>query len=200
MRALVVFVEGQADAWYVLRSLGQVARARFDERKPEDLPTPFGKSPGQGGQSGRGLVLRWNERAVAGRTVQASAEDNEPVFQVVASIPTDPAQIGRPDLVFVVRMGGDRKAPEVMRLLRELRLSFTSELRHDVTRVACAFVFDADTPAHYQQTTGDCVELRERRFASDYAAELTGLTPPTHATWASDQAMPIGLKSADRTR
>lgn len=81
MRALVVFVEGQADAWFVLRSLGQVARARFDERKPEDLPTPFGKSPGQGGQSGRGLVLRWNERAVAGRTVQASAEDNEPVFR-----------------------------------------------------------------------------------------------------------------------
>jgi len=192
MKACVVFVEGQADAHYVLRSLGQLAGAKFDVRKPEALPTPFGRSPGQGSQISRGMILEWNLRAVSNRTFQQSAEDNEPVFQVAANVSPNPQEPGRPDIVFVVRMGGDRKADEVKKLLAQLRLTFTSSLNLDVKQIACAFIFDADTLEHYGQALGDCVELREQRFAADYGAALA-VAAPTHGRWTGAGAMPFGL-------
>jgi hypothetical protein len=193
VKAVVVFVEGQGDVAYVLRSLGRVAGAKFCKSKPEDLPTPFGKSPGQGSQSSRGLVLNWNERGtLSDRTLEASAEDHEPVFQSAAKVPPNPLQSGRPDLVFVVRMGGDRKATEIGMLLKRLEVSFTSGLTHEVARVACAFVFDADTPKHYDQQNGDCVRLREQRFATDYGEQLAGHTPQ-HAAWTTTWSIPLGL-------
>lgn len=192
MKVVVVFVEGQADASYVLRSLGQVVGAKFDERRPEDLPTPFGKAAGQGSQNPRGIVRSWNERVSFARTLAASAEDNEPVFQAVAKVAADPREPGRPGLVFIVRMGGDRKALEVSKLLKDFDVSFNSNLTHDVTQLACAFVFDADTPRHYQALTGDCVQLRELRFASDYASYLPG-SGPLHSSWVATSKFPIGL-------
>ncbi|MEP7120017.1 MAG: hypothetical protein ABJE95_03865 [Byssovorax sp.] len=178
----------------MLRSLGRVAGAVFDKRKPEDLPTPFGKTQGQGSQSLRGIVLNWNERAAfAGRTLAASAEDQEPVFQLAVTVPKDPQEPRRPDLVLVVRMGGDRKAIEVGVLIDRLKLSFTSQLTHDITQLACAFVFDADTPGHYKQMSGDCVQFREQRFAADYVKELAGAASPQHATWTTALPFPLGL-------
>lgn len=192
MRALLVFVEGQADAQLVLRSLGQSAKATFDKRKPEDLPTPFGKSSGAL-LPVAGLIPQWNLRAAARRTLQASAEDNEPVFQAAAVIPADSREPDRPDLAFIVRMGGDRKSNEVLSLLNTLRLTFTSNIRLDVERVACAFVFDADTPSHHGEESGDCVTLRERRFAVDYGSVLGGISPPQHGAWAASSPIPFGL-------
>lgn len=185
MNALVVFVEGQADGWYVLRSLGQLAGAKLDARRPADLPTPFGRGAGQATQTGRGLILQWHDRAPLDRSLAASAEGHEPVFQAVASLPSG-------DLVFIVRMGGDRKSQEVSDLIHQLDLIFAPSLRHDVRRFALAFIFDADTPGHYQQMAGDCVCYREQRFAQDYAAHL-GTGSLQHASWMHVRGIPWGL-------
>src|SRR5262245_52129381 len=132
MNAVVVFVEGHADGWYVLRALGQQTGAGLDISKPINLPTPFGASPGLGGQSRRGLILDWHDRAPLDRPLAASAEGHEPVFQAVAKIPPDPPHRADAQMVFVVRMGGDRKSSAVLDLIGRMTLAFTSHLQHDI--------------------------------------------------------------------
>ncbi len=200
MKALIIFVEGSADAHYVLRCLGQRAQARFDTRKPQDFPTPFGATQGMGTQTPRSFVLSWNQRAVQNqqfntRTITASAEDYEPVFQAAVTLPRDIQKPNRPEFILIVRMGGDRKGPEVCKLLDELTTGFTSGLRHTIREFACAFIFDADTPAHYQQTGGDCLQHRAQRFESDYQthALFQNSTFPRHGQWEKTANFPFGL-------
>jgi hypothetical protein len=193
MRALVVFVEGAADAFYVMRCLGQLEEYKYYEGNARALPTPFGADA----QTRDGLVLNWNQRiAPDTRTLPQSAEDYEPVFQVAAKLPQSGQASSKPDWVLVVRMGGDRKAGEVTRLLDQLKTIFAVPLRCAIKQIACAFVFDADTPAHYQQTTGDCVQLREQCFAESYRNALAGAMPPTHTGWTTRDTsigFPLGL-------
>lgn len=191
MNGLVVFVEGAADGWFVLRSLGQLAAGVFDARKPADLPTPFGKSPGLGQQSHQGLILSWHARAsLEDLALASSAEGHEPVFQAVAKLP---ARSGTDELmIFVVRMGGDRKHRETLKLIDSLQVTFGSGLQHDVKRLALAFVFDADTPTHYEQPGADGVASRESWFTSTYQP-LVGSGTARHGAWESARPCPWGL-------
>lgn len=191
MNAVVVFVEGAADGWYVLRALGQNAGATLDSRKPAELPTPFGKSPGLGGESRHGLILNWHSRAPLEQTLAESTEGHQPVFQVVATLP---AASKHESMVLLVRMGGDRQPSKVIELIGRFKDAFGPELRreHTVSQVAFAFVFDADTPQHYGQSAGDGVTHREARFAADYAS-LLGNCKLTHGSWRLVEQIPWGL-------
>lgn len=191
MNGLVVFVEGAADGWYVLRALGQNAGAQLAKEKPALLPTPFGKSQQAGGQQDRSLILNWHARAsLDDLTLAASSEGHEPVFQVVASIP---ARGSRAELkVFIVRMGGDRRCEPVWELIERLKEVFDPPLHYDIQKLAVAFVFDADTPEHFSQTTGDGLSHRLQWFKENFGS-LEGSVDAAHGKWQNASPFPWGL-------
>ena len=206
-KAVVVFVEGPADGYYVMRCLGQCAGAKYDDRMPVNYETPFGAK----GQFTQSFVIDWNTRAEAQELRLAeSAEGDQPVFQSVA--------VAGDALYLIVRMGGDgqgsvTKLAEVQRLAyslnRVLRLGSA-----DITKLALAFFYDADRPGHYHKPAGiDCVQERATTFAADFSQPATFLPlgakqgaptktyalldakvgGPTHASWVKGTDFQVGL-------
>lgn len=206
-KAVVVFVEGPADGYYVMRCLGQCAGAKYDDRMPVDYETPFGAK----GQFTHGFVTQWNARAEAQELRLAeSAEGDQPVFQSVAVTPDV--------LYLIVRMGGDGQGSQVkIAEVQKLAYSLNRVLRvgsADIKKIALAFIYDADRPGHYPNSGGiDCVQERATAFANDFEALSTFLPigskqgdpnvpysllnkkvgGPTHALWVQGTDFPIGL-------
>ena len=197
MKAVLIFVEGSADGWYVCRCLGQHCGAQFDSRRPADFETPFGQ---MGGNQGGGFIARWHARIAADdlRLAEGS-EGKEPVFQ---------AALRTTDTLFlIVRMGGDRKIVEVQKLIFALRDLFKPNPVGRVQELALAFLYDADNPSHYKGGSQDCVAEREALFLQDSGTlatfdalagqsaqyALLGTGTPTHAQWVQGTDFPVGL-------
>lgn len=178
-RAVVIFVEGQADGWTVLRALGRRGAAHWNGR-PTDLPAPFGADDD--------LINRWHKRVpLQEMGLAEGAEGSQPVFQTVAR--TDEA------IFFIVRMGGDRKASSTLALVERLRAVFAEDLvvaSRPIKQLAVAFCFDADTPRHHGQAGPDCVGYRAAAFCQQ-CGDYLGVQRISHTEWVQGSHFPVGL-------
>ena len=206
-KAIVVFVEGPADGYYVMRCLGQCAGANHDKRKPVDYESPFGRIT----PKHLGFVIEWNTRTDAQELRLAeSAEGDQPVFQSVA--------VAGDVLFLIVRMGGDgQRSPVKITEIQRLAFSLIDPLTlpsNAIKQIALAFIYDADRPSHYPNFTGtDCVQERAATFVADFAPRASFpsriINPnapvvqyslldakvggPSHASWVKGTNFPIGL-------
>jgi hypothetical protein len=190
-RAVVTLTEGRADIAVLIRCLAAngAGAALWGVHQPiAALPTPFGNPVGP--QAQRSQILAWNRRRREQElNFHESVEDVDPVFQSALVI-------GDTLHVFV-RLGGDKKAPEGLKLCEEVSSTFrVPGAGFDIRQVAFAFVFDADKASHYadgpERHCATPVESRQEWFRRRFASLLSS-DSPTHGNWVGGAAHPVGL-------
>lgn len=184
MRAVLVFCEGNHDIVFATRSLGAVAKAEWLGQPISDLPSPFGPrhdpSKPQNPIVRSFIAERIRGRVLDGLRLMDAAHPQTPSFQAFLHVPSH-------DIVYaLLKSGSDNAATAAVTLIED----FLTQLQFgvDITEVAAAFLFDADTAG---------VEGREATFEADHRALLAGTTGPNHGCWSigavNGTSLPTGL-------
>ncbi|WP_153001153.1 DUF3226 domain-containing protein [Pseudomonas fluorescens] len=178
MKAVFIFCEGNHDVTFVVRSLGQVARATWIGCSIRDLPSPLGPTLDPANPNKPKLesliARRYSSRTLNDLHLKAAAHAPVPAFEAIVR--------SNDTLYVLVRCHGDDAAPAAIELLSDLNALMLPIYGTDVKQIAAAFVFDAD----------DSLADRESKFAADYTAIMSGASAPTHAGWVN-ALYPIGL-------
>jgi hypothetical protein len=169
MKAVFVFCEGNHDVTFVVRSLGQVAKAAWVGDPIGKLPSPLGPVSDPANPTKPKLesliAKRYSNRTLNDLRLQAAAHAPPPAFEAI---------VKTNDTIYVlIRCHGDGAAQAAIDLLADVNAVLNPAFGTDMKEIAAAFLFDAD----------ESLFQRESTFASEYAALLHGVSPPTHGGW-----------------
>lgn len=169
MKAVLVFCEGNHDVTFVVRSLGQVAKAAWVGEPIGKLPSPLGPVPDPTDPHNprmKSLIARrYSRHTLDDLKLQGAAHAPPPAFETI---------VRANDTIFVIlRCQGDGAARSAIELLVDMRSMLDPAYGTDVKEFAAAFLFDAD----------ESLSHREATFASEYASLLQGVPAPKHGQW-----------------
>lgn len=171
MKAVFVFCEGNHDIAFIIRSLGQIAGAKWVGDPIGRLPSPLGPIPDPRDPTKlkvQSLITRrYSDRNLDNLRLRAAAHAPVPVFDAV--VRTD-------DTYYVlIRCHGDGAANAAIELIADVKFLLNPIYGADIKEIAAAFVFDAD----------ESLPSREASFAAEYSSLLSGVTSPTHGNWVT---------------
>lgn len=172
MKAVLVICEGRHDIIFVQRSLGAVAGCKWLDQPIGELPSPFGRVPGQSA----GLIARRLERNPDALTLRAVAYPPLPP-QFESAVEDKGAQI----LYVLVRTNGKQQADAVVDLLQDLNASLV--LESDISGYATAFLFDANDEG---------LAATLATFRNGYGEHFGDLSTADHAVWVDAPTCHVG--------
>ena len=185
MKAVLVFCEGRHDVVFAQRSLGAHGNCSWVGGQPiSELPSPFGRSKNNSGQTVRkGLIEGLFEHS-ANVTLQAAAHSPLPCFDAAV------ANTAKDTMFFLVRTSGKTNCDPVLKFLTSLDLTLntpkiTNELgmSHDVSQYAAAFLYDADDEG---------VASTLQAFRDRYTEHFGDLSALQHGQWLQGNTAPVG--------
>lgn len=183
MRAVLVFCEGNHDVVFVTRSLGAVAKCQWVDKVVKELPSPFGAVPNPNmplrPRIQSFIVERYSGRTLGEQRLRNAQHPPAPAFQ---SIVTDQTN----DILYVIlRTGGDDAVDEVVKMLDLLRQTMVDAAGNtDVTDLAFAFLYDADTEGR---------ATREANFRKAYSQCFPNIAAVSHGLWDRGARGRVGL-------
>lgn len=171
MKAVFVFCEGNHDVTFVVRSLGQVARATWVGDPIGRLPSPLGPVADPTNPTRPKIesliAKRYSSRTLDDLRLQEAAHAPPPSFEAIVKTSDT--------LYVVIRCHGDDAAQSAIDLIADVNSLLHPAFGTDVKQVAVAFLFDAD----------ESLSQREETFATQYAALLQGTAAPMHDKWVN---------------